>query len=569
MSILSTELVSCRIVKAVLNSQFSKLSDAASGSLSALSDKMFEKNLISEPVKNDPEFNKILCQFMAGISLLETTEKLEATLEMFLDILRDIGGPLEIAASRIKSSVEAAMKEERSKQLQAETQAAVRNTEPHSSQNRQLEEAHMFVASAGSLKDDIGFDSTDVNTVGESFHALGDYVIPNDVQEENGTTATQFTSVRNGNFIADPKNPIVIVAAEKRSHNSTLVTDSDTVHPSLPVQQGTVPTQVSRTQSSPDTQVSVRGTINHHNSNCHADDCNTELSSLRVRFEREQREKINELKQKVEELEAEKKICSQAEWQKLDDGWKKLRCDQQVLENREKQFEEDRLQRRKSHNEEEDYLESKRKEYRYELDAEKCKLHTEYREKLNDLERIKVQQQKQIDLKMNKRKKALAESTELLKAEEAKDKQLLLKKQEQMASFEGMLQETESKLNQERFKIFQTEKELKDLHMKLETREIQLRGKERFEREKQLEAHGEIESKQARLDEKNQELKAKWNDYWKKEKQFSHREKSLKRRIVTFENEKNRHNQDLVILIVVIAVLWVFTWAGTIVYYNN
>ena len=98
-------------VRRVLDSYHARISNAVKSSLPDFAEKLFEKGLIAEAVKNEPgNYNKIINNFKAYLALLKDAE-LKSTLEQFLDCLRDLGGAPAKAADILKKELEEALVE--------------------------------------------------------------------------------------------------------------------------------------------------------------------------------------------------------------------------------------------------------------------------------------------------------------------------------------------------------------------------------------------------------------------------------------------------------------------------
>lgn len=101
----------------VIDSNLSKLSDAVRFCLSSFAQKMFEKGFISETVMNNPEtFCKVVSEFKANFLFVERVEDIESKFMVFLDIFRDLGGPLKTAADKMEEEIKQAIEREMERQ---------------------------------------------------------------------------------------------------------------------------------------------------------------------------------------------------------------------------------------------------------------------------------------------------------------------------------------------------------------------------------------------------------------------------------------------------------------------
>ena len=87
-----------RILENVLRKRFSDLSKATKKCISEIAADMYSKNLISETVKDSPNYNDVIHEFVADMSFKNNVLALEDHCRLFLDCLINGGGPAKQAA---------------------------------------------------------------------------------------------------------------------------------------------------------------------------------------------------------------------------------------------------------------------------------------------------------------------------------------------------------------------------------------------------------------------------------------------------------------------------------------
>ena len=90
-----------RIIKDVLTQFHSDLSDVLSTSLEKITIDMYSHGLITETVKDAPNFKDIMTEFQSGINLLQNDQKLVKHCKLFLQTLVNQRGPPSQAANNI------------------------------------------------------------------------------------------------------------------------------------------------------------------------------------------------------------------------------------------------------------------------------------------------------------------------------------------------------------------------------------------------------------------------------------------------------------------------------------
>ena len=527
----------CDVIVKVLDSQLAKLSDAATGSLPALANKLFEKQLIIEPVKDKPEnLNILIKNFKACVRLCKTKTDIDTKLKLFLDVFREVGGPLETAADEIQSDIEKGLHEER---LQSIPQPLpVRDFGGHSLQITSNPVSRFSTAADGNSKHPVIDHTQDTTLTSATEPDSYETKYEGAVQKENGHHSSARSAIVlptiNENEGSSKFTPTSIVNTSQHAvqlqqiHHNT-----EQVHSTLSGQQESVDSQTVGDSNSYHGQVSAGGNSSkvaglpvykHHHS---YPDCSADAIALKERLE-EKKDAIMELRQKVQKLEEEKNSSFQAERNRLDEDRQthrlKLKDDEKIIEERMKKLNEEREQLRTERKEDDKEMKLKRQECEKELQNEKDKLKSEHKEKMKELEK----QRKQQEAKIAAEKRKLDDFRKEME-KELQEKKFSLAKKEELNSKRAV--DDEAKLTQERRRIVLKESEMKDLQLRLETKEKELQQQERNQREVNLEEKQKLWKEEERMDSKSQELKTKWEDYWSKEKKLSQKEKEIKKKV--------------------------------------
>ena len=90
-----------KVLKSVLISHFSDLSNQLSRCLSRVSASMYSKRLISESVRDSPTVYNVIGEFESGMRLASNISKLQEHCQLFLQCLSSEGGPMELAAQKL------------------------------------------------------------------------------------------------------------------------------------------------------------------------------------------------------------------------------------------------------------------------------------------------------------------------------------------------------------------------------------------------------------------------------------------------------------------------------------
>ena len=104
-----TDTVVCahivRLLNAVLQSNYDKLGRVLQGSMPDFANKMFEKALITECVKNTCTFKAIIQDFKAACGCITEISAIEKHIFSFLTVLEDLGGPPSTAGLKLEKEL--------------------------------------------------------------------------------------------------------------------------------------------------------------------------------------------------------------------------------------------------------------------------------------------------------------------------------------------------------------------------------------------------------------------------------------------------------------------------------
>ena len=90
----------------VLTNQFADLCESSQDSLPELAAFLYSKNVISRGTNKNPSFEKIMDIFSARLNFQETQDDVLHFLEVLYSSFDYVGGPLFLAASKIRKEIE-------------------------------------------------------------------------------------------------------------------------------------------------------------------------------------------------------------------------------------------------------------------------------------------------------------------------------------------------------------------------------------------------------------------------------------------------------------------------------
>ena len=100
------------VKKCILNAltnHFADLRESSQDSLPELAAFLYSKNVISRGTNKNPSFEKIMDSFIAGLNFRETRDDVLHFLEVLYSSFDYVGGPLSLAASKIRKEIESSI----------------------------------------------------------------------------------------------------------------------------------------------------------------------------------------------------------------------------------------------------------------------------------------------------------------------------------------------------------------------------------------------------------------------------------------------------------------------------
>ena len=91
-----------QITKKVLNEHFASLSDCLHAiPLQKVTERMFSAGLVSEPVKNSPDYNNLMSEYKVTLMYCDDCSEFVECCRSFVKILFEQGGPLKSISTAI------------------------------------------------------------------------------------------------------------------------------------------------------------------------------------------------------------------------------------------------------------------------------------------------------------------------------------------------------------------------------------------------------------------------------------------------------------------------------------
>lgn len=94
-----------RAVTKVLDENFAKLSSVLNGCMKSFAEKAFSADLINDEVRKRENFSGIIDDFKAGLDWKNTVQGMWAHCDRFLEILKDLGGPVKYAGDELTAKL--------------------------------------------------------------------------------------------------------------------------------------------------------------------------------------------------------------------------------------------------------------------------------------------------------------------------------------------------------------------------------------------------------------------------------------------------------------------------------
>ena len=540
----------CREIISVLDSHLSELSGAVKYSLHVFAEKMFEKGFISECVMNNPEsFKKIVTEFKANFCFIQKLEDLESKLNIFLNIFRDLGGPLKTAAERMEEEIKKAIDLEIQRQSRLLQHSKSSKVEAISVRNMGDDSVYVghplpsglfysnpsiSIAPSSSnadLTDNEVVQSFGVTMTANDRHCYDSEDVAQSEDRMGAVVSSLFTTTGNESRLGlDLKNPIV---HGNRNHKAgTPVKDSPATleQPFVqPSQQESGNDEIQVTKKMPLKSASQE--IGVHNSGTSfvpyykTNSCPGcfELNSLKKKEQDNLKKELQELKQKLEKLEEEKSI--------------------------EREKERERYQLR-IHSQEEKF-----KNWKSELKERQKRLEVNEHRLVEDRHKL----QKEIELR---------------KSEQSNREVVYEMRMKELSNQETRMDKKIKDFAQKKADFISSELRVTELKLRLDNKESELKEQERNIRERRLEQIDYCEKERNSLQERSEEVTNKWSLYWRENELFRAREKMVWTMEVKLEEQqrslenKEKHVVYLSCIILLLTLASIFFFLANLgVYY--
>ena len=569
-----------RNVEDVLGKYLARLTSALENTLKPFAEKMYEKQLISEYVKNNPESaNKVISDFKAKFGFVGTLSDLFELLKCFLDVLRDLGGASRSAAEKLEEELtKACSVHPRSKSFPNQDTMSVRGVNsaycvPNGSLHLMHSQSAPFFLSSNpdrstqqshiNTTDPIQFNSISA-TDHEEYSQFPEEVQTRDESLPFPQVQMVLGNSDGGNITAS----VPPLGGSKATQDHSDQLSSKTPQP----ESNKKPTQISKAHSETSMMNSPSALPYRKYPSC--PDCKA-LNQLRN--EELQRE-VKELKEKLQKFEEERQSSFLNEKSRFEEERKKIMSDiserekrleddksrleedkcrfeeekrnsrseikekETKLEERKQQLEEREKASKEKEHEREMQLKEREAQQRLQLDQKEKELagrerdislvetkrDEEFRQTLRKLEGRKNQQQREIMAERHKMEQAFSREQSRMALELKKAKDEVTFREEELENKEVLQIHEARKLSQEKKEISDRDQEVRERQRKLERKESELKEKEREVTNLQLSQVVKHQKELEKMNERKQELKTAWKEYWLKEEQFSRREKKVK-----------------------------------------
>ena len=512
----------CRIVVETLDSQLSKLSGAVKGSLENLSEKMFEKGLITDPIHNNPEsFNKVIDHFKSHICLLENKPRndVETKVELFLNILEESGGPLKTAEEIIRNTIEKAMQDEQ-RRLQV---CALQQKSTSSPQVMTLRDMESHV-----LPDHPNLPPVPANMFNSS-NIGSKHPLTETCNSSVTTAGVESYDVKPMNEANSSTTSLVVTRKETSNEQSSIIPTSAGFKSSNDAKNKVPPSsrqEIENTSSRLHLQPSQTG---NRSPACHSVHGHNQQTTLSAYYSvSEIKNLLDEKDKRICELENKFKKIENERESKIEQDQEKLKKDKEGLEEREKrqdkEFEDRKRRLEKDFEERKNILEKDFEEREKKLEKDKQKWKSTRSKEEKNFERSISADKKRLHREISSDRKTMENEMTTRKHSLQDDESAWLDKKTKLTSWESRLHDNEMKLNQDKERIFQKENELKE--------------EERLQSKRRLDDKEAIRKEEKRINKSSQEIKTKWEHYWAEDEHLRERQKEIETRAERFEATK-------------------------------
>ena len=93
-----------RTLKETVNDRYTKLEGVVENSLEGFAALLFQERVVTRSVLKSASYNKIINEFFAGMSFLQSVGAIEEHCLKLLHALEDVGGPATAASSELHSA---------------------------------------------------------------------------------------------------------------------------------------------------------------------------------------------------------------------------------------------------------------------------------------------------------------------------------------------------------------------------------------------------------------------------------------------------------------------------------
>ena len=582
-----------------LDSKLSSLSDLADGSLKALSEKMFEKGLITEQIKNKPEsYNIVIDHFKSHIRLLadnKTRNEVDDIVELFLVILEEFcGGPLKTAAEIIRDSIENRVRTATcsSKQTSMPPPPQATTVRDMVSYNFPLSDSNM--SDVGTFKDDAGGRkspvtettrerSVDVNTSGTDVELYD--VKPGTVEDETDSSSTRLvlpsgngnetrpstlqqpsSCVRDSFDMPKKEVPVTPTSLEETAIKGNHVPSERTDHSRPGIQAGgnsstSIPSIQGYTQLSAQQQALTAYNTNEMKKLLEE---KNKLMEEKNKLMEEKNERIRELEKKNTKMESERE-------DKIKQEQEKIRKDKECLEEREKRQDKEFEECKKKLKKEFDERKKRLDEWEKKLEKDNEQLRNTRKGINRDSEKQRKQMERGISVEKQRmrreisdEKKTMEQDIETRRRSLTDDESFLLVKRKELDSWEARLNDKESNFDREKKRVILKDKEANEQMQNLNER------MDDFEKDKKLQEEA-IKKEEKKANISRQNAIDKWEGYWVEDAILRQRIKEIERKEAKQKEKKINQLLDIKTyimlgVIVFLILLWICTIA--IVYYK-
>ena len=90
-----------KVLRDIIQKNYSCLSDATEGCLKKIAEQMYSKRLVSKTVQTSPTFDSVMSEFEASLQISNSIQQIEKNCNQFVQSLSSQGGPAQAAAKNL------------------------------------------------------------------------------------------------------------------------------------------------------------------------------------------------------------------------------------------------------------------------------------------------------------------------------------------------------------------------------------------------------------------------------------------------------------------------------------